>query len=470
LGVAQCLAKDPLPLRESVMPVATATTARPPVTAPGADLSAAALLEHWRDEADAVFVYTALAPRMARADERRVLEEIAREEARHREYFAERLGAVTAADARRTLERTLAAPAPTLQARGFVTLARVLGPHLVLALLRVAEGREVARFLREVSAVSAGGAPPDPTFAAIARETAEHAQRLGHLTGVRGDPWHRAQAGGVVRSIIYGFNDGLTANFGLIAGVIGASVSRHVILLTGLSGLVASAFSMAASGYLAATSQREVDANELNVQRAELTLWPDREEHYLATLYQEKGLSPDEAGVAAHRVMGDPDVALRELAREKLGITGEGESALREGLTTGLATTVGALIPLLPYFGRGRARRGLRRVRDRDGGALPRRRRAKRAHGTRVVPERLRHVRRRARGRGGGLPRRLPRHRGVAGGLSAHDRCGASAAVHGLRRVSRASPRARSGARRGPARTAVGNTAPSRPAAHQRAP
>jgi VIT1/CCC1 family predicted Fe2+/Mn2+ transporter len=153
---------------------------------------------------------------------------------------------------------------------------------------------------------------------------------------------------------VYGFNDGLTANFGLIAGVVGASVTRDVILLSGISGLVASAFSMAASGYLAATSQREVDANEVNVQRAELLLWPEREEAYLATLYQEKGLSAGEAAVAAHRVMSDGEVALRELSREKLGIGGEAESPLREGVITGLATTVGAFVPLVPYlFGGG---------------------------------------------------------------------------------------------------------------------
>jgi VIT1/CCC1 family predicted Fe2+/Mn2+ transporter/rubrerythrin len=320
---------------------------RPPTALPAAGLGRAALLEHWRDEADAAYVYAALAPSMRDAAERQALEQIAREEGRHRDYFAERLRAAappSAADA-----RMLAAAAPSLGARGFVVLARLLGPRLVLGLLRVAEGREVARFLREVHEAPPG-AEPDATFAAIARETAEHAQRLGHLTGVRGDPWHRAEAGSVVRNVVYGFNDGLTANFGLIAGVIGASVSRDVILLTGLSGLVASAFSMAASGYLAATSQREVDANEINVQRAELVLWPDREEHYLATLYQEKGLSADEAAVAAHRVMSDPEIALRELAREKLGIAGPGESALREGTVTGLATTVGALVPLLPFF------------------------------------------------------------------------------------------------------------------------
>jgi VIT1/CCC1 family predicted Fe2+/Mn2+ transporter len=305
-------------------------------------LSPDALREHWQDEADACWTYRALAARMADPAERRTLERIAVEEERHRDYF----GALVA---RTNGGVVTTPPAPSLQARALVGLATLLGPRLILALLRVGEGREVARFLREVHRVPDLAARA-PRLAEIARETAAHAQTLGHLTGVRGDPWHRAQVGGVVRNVVYGFNDGLTANFGLIAGVVGASVTRDVVLLAGLSGLVASAFSMGASGYLAATSQREVDANEVNVQRAELMLWPEREEGYLATLYQEEGLSPSEAATAAHRVMSDHEVALRELVREKLGIAGEAESPLREGLTTGAATTFGALVPLLPYL------------------------------------------------------------------------------------------------------------------------
>lgn len=323
-----------------------------PTTSAASPLTRAELVEHWHDEADAAYIYAALAPRMTDAESRRALERLAVEEARHRDHFARMLAVAgdgaTGAGARAALHLP-DSPPPSLRARGFVLLARLLGPRLVLGLLRTAEGREVARFLREVHRIP-DLAERDPGLAAIARETAEHAQRLGHLTGVRGDPWHRAEAGGVVRNVVYGFNDGLTANFGLIAGVVGASVSREVVLLTGLSGLVASAFSMGASGYLAATSQREVDANEINVQRAELVLWPEREQTYLATMYQEKGLSAEEAATAAGRVMADPEVALRELAREKLGIGAEGDSPLREGVTTGLATVVGALVPLVPFF------------------------------------------------------------------------------------------------------------------------
>lgn len=290
------------------------------------------LLEHWRDEADTAFIYETLAGRTNDRETRKLLERLAGEERAHRRQFERHLGEEPPFR-------------PTLRARFLVAVSRLLGDHLVLALLRLEEGREVARFLRLAQA-----GVDEPWLRKLALESASHSRTLGRLTGIRSDPWHHNEAGGVVRNVVYGFNDGLTANFGLIAGVIGGAVSREIILLTGFSGLVASAFSMAASGYLAAQSQREVDANEINTQRAELLLWPEREQAYLATLYQERGLSAQEAEIAAERVMGDPDVALQELAKEKLGIGEAGDSPVREGITTGTATVFGALVPIVPFF------------------------------------------------------------------------------------------------------------------------
>ncbi|HEX7004947.1 MAG TPA: VIT1/CCC1 transporter family protein [Trueperaceae bacterium] len=290
------------------------------------------LLEHRQDEADTAYIYESIAATTREPEVRSLLESLAREEGAHRRQFEERLAAVPEFR-------------PSPRARFLVAVARLLGERLVLALLRLEEGREVARFLR-----LAQSGVDEPWLRQLARESAAHARALGRLTGVRSDPWHHNEAGGMVRNVVYGFNDGLTANFGLIAGVIGASVSREIILLTGFSGLVASAFSMAASGYLAAQSQREVDENELNTQRTELLLWPEQEESYLAGVYRERGLSEEEARVAAERVMSDPEVALQELAKEKLGIGEAGESPIREGVTTGVATVFGALVPIVPFF------------------------------------------------------------------------------------------------------------------------
>ncbi len=296
------------------------------------------LLEHWQDEANSAYLYAQLAPRMTNPEARAALEKLARDETVHASVFEGMLGSK-----------------PTLQittrTRSLLTAAKLFGPRLVLSLARLEEGREVARFLREAQT-----GKTSPELQRLARESAGHAQLLGRLTGTIGDPWHHNDSGGTIRNVVYGFNDGLTANFGLIAGVIGANVSREVVLLTGLSGLVASAFSMGASGYLAAQSQLEVDENEVNTQRAELLLWPEREQAYLESAYQEKGLTPEEARVAASRLMSDPEVALRELSREKLGISGEASHPINEGLITGVSTMIGAGIPLVPFlFGGGLA-------------------------------------------------------------------------------------------------------------------
>ena len=298
----------------------------------GTRLGRARLLEHWQDEGDSAFLYQGLARRMKDGEGRATLERLAQDERAHQQVFASMLGEVPRF-------------APSLRTRMLLFGSRMLGPRLVLALATNEEGAEVARFLHE-----ARDGVDEPWVRRLARESAHHASVLARLSGTSGDPWHHVDSGGRLRNLVYGFNDGLTANFGLIAGMLGAAIQRDVVLLSGFSGLLASSLSMAASGYLASQSQREVDANEINTQRAELMLFPQREEDYLAGLYEEKGLTEGEARSAARRVMADPEVALRELAREKLKISEEADPPLVEGATTGLATVFGALVPIVPFF------------------------------------------------------------------------------------------------------------------------
>jgi vacuolar iron transporter family protein len=295
-------------------------------------LGRARLLEHWQDEGDSAYLYAGLARRARDAEVRGTLERLANDERGHQKVFASMLDDVPRF-------------APSARARLLLFASRMLGRRLVLALATNEEGREVARFLQEARA-----GVDEPWVRTLARESAHHASTLARLSGTSGDPWHHVDSGGRLRNLVYGFNDGLTANFGLIAGMLGAAIHRDVVLLSGFSGLLASSLSMAASGYLASQSQREVDENEINTQRAELMLFPQREEDYLAGLYQEKGLTDAEARSAARRVMSDPEVALRELAREKLKIGEEVDSPLVEGATTGLATVFGALVPIVPFF------------------------------------------------------------------------------------------------------------------------
>jgi hypothetical protein len=58
--------------------------------------------------------------------------------------------------------------------------------------------------------------------------------------------WHRAGQTGTLRATIFGVNDGLVSNLALVMGVAGAGPEPQIILLAGIAGLLAGAFSMAA--------------------------------------------------------------------------------------------------------------------------------------------------------------------------------------------------------------------------------
>src|SRR3989441_9057574 len=139
----------------------------------------------------------------------------------------------------------------------------------------------------------------------LAKESAAHAETLANLAGRAIEPWHRTGSGGFQPNVVYGFNDGLTAYFGLMPGVLGAAVAPHIVLVSGLAGMIADALSMGASGYLAAKSEQEVYAHEIAMEKEEIRLMPEVEEEELALVYQTKGV---EAGIArqmAAEVMRD---------------------------------------------------------------------------------------------------------------------------------------------------------------------
>jgi predicted membrane protein (TIGR00267 family) len=184
----------------------------------------------------------------------------------------------------------------------------------------------------------------------IARESAHHAGTLARMLDKGGEPWHAVSSGGMLRSVVYGFNDGLTANFGLVAGVLGAAVDSQALLVAGVAGMIADALSMGSSGYLAAKSEAEVYAHEIALEREEIRLMPEIEAEELALIYEAKGVSAARAQEMANTMLASPEQMLQEKIREELEISPAALSPLKDGVVTGSATALGALIPVLPFF------------------------------------------------------------------------------------------------------------------------
>jgi len=299
-------------------------------------------VHHWQDEADAAFLYRVLAAAEGDAHKRDVYSRLAEVEDRHVTIWARLLA---------EQGRPASAYRPSMRARLLAWLGRRFGPGFLLPMLLAEEGREVKGYLDLHRATGREG-PGGEEALLLARESAEHATTLAGLSGASGEPWHRAESGGFLRNVVYGFNDGLTANFGLVAGVIGASAAtqHQAVVVAGVAGLIADALSMGSSGFLAAKSEQEVYAHEIAMERDEVALMPEIERDELALVYEAKGMERTAAYQLATQVMADPKRMLAEQVQEELKIGDPAMSPLREGWVTGRATAFGAIIPVFPFF------------------------------------------------------------------------------------------------------------------------
>jgi VIT1/CCC1 family predicted Fe2+/Mn2+ transporter len=157
--------------------------------------------------------------------------------------------------------------------------------------------------------------------------------------------------GNNLRAAVFGINDGLISNASLILGVAGATSENGIVLLSGVAGLLAGAFSMASGEYVSVRSQREMFEYQIGLEREELDQYPQEEAAELALIYTAKGIPRDEARSLADRLIQDPKRALDTLAREELGLNpDELGSPVGAALSSFVAFSLGAVVPLAPYL------------------------------------------------------------------------------------------------------------------------
>ncbi len=292
----------------------------------------------WADEIAGGAMYRELAAHASDEQRRRVFLQLAAAEERHAQHWV------------RVLREAGIEPKPPrlpFRSRALIFLARRLGTEAVLPLVLRTEAAEADRYRAE----------PDATEAMAEQEAAAGrtiAAMQGGPTGgriARSEGRHRASIGGVLRAAVFGVNDGLISNLSLVMGVAGGTSNRSVVVLAGVAGLVAGAFSMASGEWVSMRSQRELYENELRVEREELRAFPLEERDELELIYQAKGIAPDIARSLVDSLMRRSDVALDTLAREELGLDpGRLGSPWVAAVSSFLAFGVGALLPVVPFL------------------------------------------------------------------------------------------------------------------------
>jgi len=313
------------------------------------------LLQAWRGEIEARYVYEILArrePDPRRAD---VLRRIADAEATHRKLLENRLTAlgVPIPDESSVrispwlrLQAQLAPIERLLQAREAAESDEVLGVYG-----RPTDDSETDQLLHRIQRdeKSHARAVDEMILTTTAGESAEAAtdNRLQRL--LSRETWHRTSHGWI-SDAIYGANDGLAAVFGIVAGVSGATDASSFVLTAGLAGAVASALSMGVGAWLAARSTTEMAAANLAQEQRELVEHPEEEKEELSLFYQLKGLSSEEADSLVEKLARDPEVMLRTLAIEEFGSVDPEGNPWTSALAGMVSTGIGAMIPVLPFF------------------------------------------------------------------------------------------------------------------------
>jgi VIT1/CCC1 family predicted Fe2+/Mn2+ transporter len=217
---------------------------------------------------------------------------------------------------------------PSLRSRITVFLIGIFGPHAMRPVLSASKVRGVSVYSGQVET----GHPWPTSVEEVGRR-------------------HKSYGGGTLRAGVFGVNDGLVSNTCLVMGVAGAAVEPSVLILTGVAGLLAGAFSMAAGEYISMLSQREMFEHQIAQEKDELERYPKEEAEELALIYAARGIPLEEARDVAAHLIANPEKALDTLAREELGLNPDDlGSPTGAALSSFIAFSIGASLPIIPFL------------------------------------------------------------------------------------------------------------------------
>lgn len=322
---------------------------------PHAAEAIAALRRNWTAEMESAAAYREMAGREKNEKRRDVLIRMAEAEERHAGRWAAKL-------------REYGSEPPVLKETLAGKLRRWVRRHrpadVAIRQMEAAEDRHTKHYEAEQKRALGQDADAQQILKEIALEERAHARALNAMAPpasstpqsaldsiLKREKWH-GRGGDWISDAIYGANDGLGAVFGIVSGVAGATLNnRHIILIAGISGMIASALSMGAGAYLAVKSEHEVYEAEIAAEKREIEENPEEEKEELALYYELQGFSKEQAEQMAEQMAKDPQQMLRLLAQNELGLSEEHfRSPWVSASSAALSTGIGAFVPIVPFF------------------------------------------------------------------------------------------------------------------------
>src|SRR5881398_2032134 len=158
------------------------------------------------------------------------------------------------------------------------------------------------------------------------------------------EAWHTPQ-GRLVREVIFGLNDGVISTIGFLAGVTATLGDVRTIALGGIAAAIAGAVAMGVGAFVSSKSQRAFFQAEIAREAWEIENMPDHEREEIREIYGKLGFAPEEIDVIVRRVTSNPELWLRFMSREELGLAEETfDPPVQIAAITGFSYLAGALL------------------------------------------------------------------------------------------------------------------------------
>lgn len=243
-------------------------------------------------------------------------------------------------------------PTPSVRAKILNTIGKIFGYDYILGVLLDTEKSISTSVINARNKNKSATSISDTAHVAILKNILDNNPKIAGSTLTRFEKRQRSLGGNALRAAVLGGNDGLVSNFSLVMRIAGAAIGQKEILLTDLAALLAGALSMALGEWISVKSSQELSENQMQLEMDELETNPEGEEKEIALIYQAKGIPQEQAAKMAHEIISNKDNAMAILIKEELGINVEDlkGSAMEAAITSFLLFSVGAIIPVSPFF------------------------------------------------------------------------------------------------------------------------
>lgn len=301
-------------------------------------------LENWQGEVDGQAIYQALAATEKNAKLSEVYINLSKMEEKHKQFWEGHLK-----------KNNIAIPnaSPSWRTQTLIWLAQWFGPDMILSTVASFEKADKNMYAPQVETKGTTMVADEHLHDRLLEEILEVDKKGvsgSYLAEIEGR--HKGVAGNTLRAAVLGANDGLCSNLSLVMGVAGAEFNNHILLLTGLAGLLAGACSMALGEWISVTSSKELNEREIRIEEEEYEMNPAGEKEELQLIYESKGMKPEAAKNLVEQMMKNKATAVDTLVREELGIdpNEKGGSPMVAALSSFCLFSVGAIIPVFPFF------------------------------------------------------------------------------------------------------------------------